>query len=152
MRMIIRTLLPLMLAISWTGAADARMYRWVDENGTTVYSQSPPASGEAAEVKINTSTSTPRKQPATDVATQSSDPSQESAGKPANGPSKEEIAESNKIKSENCAAAQHNLNLYTSLGNKLVKTPDGLYKRLTEEERQQKIEQSKAQISEFCDK
>ncbi len=84
--MIIRTLLPLVLAISWTGAADARMYRWVDENGTTVYSQSPPASGEAAEVKINTST--PRKQPATDVATQSGDSSRESAEKQANGPAR----------------------------------------------------------------
>jgi len=145
--MVIRTLLPLVLAISWIGAADARMYRWVDENGTTVYSQSPPASGEAAEVKVNTSTSTPRQEPATGRSTQSP----ESTKKPAAGPSKAEIAASNKIKSDNCTAARHNVNLYTNLGNRLVKTPDGLYKRLTEEERQQRIEQSQAQITEFCD-
>ena len=149
--MIIRILLPLVLSISWIGAADARMYRWVDESGTTVYSQSPPVSSEATEVKINTSTSAQANQPASDAQTQADDPAATTTEKPADGPSKQQIAESNKIKSENCASARHNLDMYTNLGNRLVKTPDGLYKRLTEEERQQKIEESKAQITEFCD-
>lgn len=149
--MIIRILLPLILAISWLGVAEARMYRWVDEDGTTVYSQSPPPSGEAAEIKINTAPPSPASQTATDTAPDSASP--ESAQNPAaEGPSKEEIAESNRIKAENCAAARSNLDLYTNLGNKLLKTPDGLYKRLTEEERQQKMEESKALIGEFCDK
>lgn len=154
--MIIRILLPLILAISWLGVAEARMYRWVDEDGTTVYSQSPPPSGEAAEIKLNTAPPSPLQpspasQTATDTAPDGASP--ESAQNPAaEGPSKEEIAESNRIKAENCAAARSNLDLYTNLGNKLVKTPDGLYKRLTEEERQQKMEESKALIGEFCGK
>lgn len=147
--MVIRILLPLVLAISWTGITEARMYRWVDEDGTTVYSQSPPASGEAAEIKINTSTSAP---PKSATINGPDTPAPESAEKPSDGPSKEEIAESNRIKSENCKAARHNLDMYTNLGNKLVKTPDGLYKRLTEEERQQSIRDSQALIEEFCDK
>ena len=149
--MVIRTLLPLLLAITWIGAAEARMYRWIDEDGTTVYSQSPPASGEAAEIKINTSTSAPPKESVTGESSQPDSQTRESPEKPADGPSKEEIAASNKIKSENCTAARYNLNLDTNLGNRLVKTPDGLYKRLTEEERQQKIEESRKQVGEFCD-
>lgn len=152
MHMIIRLLLPLVIALSWFGVAEARMYRWVDEDGTTVYSQSPPASGEAAEIKINTSTTPPGNNAETDAPATSGSPSQTDTQQPAEGPSKEEIAESDRIKSESCASARHNLDLYSNLGNRLVKTPDGLYKRLTEEERQQKIADSKTQIGEFCGK
>ncbi len=152
MRMIIRILLPVVLAISWIGVADARMYRWIDEDGTTVYSQSPPASGEAAEIKINTSTAPTGNKAEDETPAASDNPSQADTQQPAEGPSKAEIAESNRIKSENCASARHNLDLYSNLGNRLVKTPDGLYKRLTEEERQQKIADSKTQIGEFCGK
>ncbi|WP_428603431.1 DUF4124 domain-containing protein [Sedimenticola sp.] len=144
--MIIRLLLPLLLAISCIGVAEARMYRWVDENGTTVYSQSPPPSGKAAEIKVHVAPPAPPKSDATRT------PNADEAKPEADSPSKEEIAASNKIKSENCTAARYNLNLYTNLGKKLVKTPDGLYKRLTEEERQQKIKDSQNQIKEFCDK
>lgn len=149
--MVIRTLLPLLLALAWTGAAEARMYRWVDESGTTVYSQSPPASGDATEVKIHTPTAPPRSSTGPAAQTPPAAEAQPAAETPAGEPTPEQIAESNRIKAENCTAARHNLEMYTNLGNRLIKTPDGLYKRLTEEERQQKIEESKAQVSEFCD-
>lgn len=146
--MVIRTASILALALFFTSAAEARMYRWVDDNGMTVYSQSPPPSGEATEIKVNTSTAAPSQKPATD-----SSPKAETAApeKKAAGPTQAEIDESNRIKAENCKAATSNLKLYENLGNKLVKTPDGLYKRLTEEERQQKIQESKDVMSEFCE-
>lgn len=145
--MVIRLLLPLLLVVFWTGAADARMYRWVDENGTTVYSQSPPPSGKATEIKVQTATPTP---PDNAPATQAESETQAAPEKTASGPSKEQIEESNRIKKENCAAARKNLDIYTNLGNRLIRTPDGLYQRLTEEERQEKIKESQAQIDEFC--
>jgi len=123
------------------------MYRWVDENGVTVYSQSPPATGQAEEVKVHTSTAAPAPQP-TRPGNQDSEAGNDAAIE--EGPSKEEIAESNRIREENCQAARHNLDLYTNLGNKLVKTPDGLYKRLTEEERQTKIQESQRLMEEYC--
>jgi hypothetical protein len=145
--MVIRTASLLGLALLLVGSAEARMYRWVDDSGMTVYSQSPPPSGEATEIKVNTSTAAPPQKPSTDgQAKEAAAPE-----KPA-GPTKAEIEESNKIKADNCKAATSNLSLYENLGNKLVKTPDGLYKRLTEEERQQKIQESKKGIEEYCDK
>ncbi|MCW8943337.1 MAG: DUF4124 domain-containing protein [Sedimenticola sp.] len=146
--MVIRTASLLSLALLFSSAADARMYRWVDDNGMTVYSQSPPPSGEATEIKVNTSTAAPNAKAAADAQPkQAAEPEKKESG-----PTKAEIEESNRIKAENCKAASSNLNLYENLGNKLVKTPDGLYKRLTEEERQQKIQESKDVMSEFCDK
>ncbi|MCW8889481.1 MAG: DUF4124 domain-containing protein [Sedimenticola sp.] len=145
--MVIRTASILTLALLFTSAAEARMYRWVDDNGMTVYSQSPPPSGEATEIKVNTSTAAPDKKVADTPPEQAAKPE----AKPT-GPTKAEIEESNRIKAENCKAATSNLALYENLGNKLVKTPDGLYKRLTEEERQQKIQESKDVMSEFCEK
>ncbi|WP_052761136.1 DUF4124 domain-containing protein [Sedimenticola thiotaurini] len=149
--MVIRLLLPLLLVVFWTGAADARMYRWVDENGTTVYSQSPPPSGKATEIKVQVAPPTPPDN-ASEKQTADDTPAESAADKPADGPTKAQIEESNRIKAENCAAARQNLEIYTNLGNRLIRTPDGLYKRLTEEERQQKIDESKAQVEEFCEK
>ncbi len=148
--MVIRTASLLSLALLFSSAADARMYRWVDDDGMTVYSQSPPPSGEATEIKVNTSTAAPNAKAAAETQ-----PKQAAAAEPEkkeSGPTKAEIEESNRIKAENCKAASSNLSLYENLGNKLVKTPDGLYKRLTEEERQQKIQENKDAMSEFCDK
>ena len=143
--MVIRTVVFMLLTALWLGSAEARVYRWVDENGVTVYSQSPPATGQAEEVKVHTSTAAPAPQspenPDTDTGNDAA---------PEAGPSKEEIAESNRIKAENCQAARHNLDMYRNLGNKLVKTPDGLYKRLSEEERQAKIQESQRLMDEYC--
>jgi hypothetical protein len=144
--MVIRTASLLGLALLLVGSAEARMYRWVDDSGMTVYSQSPPPSGEATEIKVNTSTAAPPPTPSTEGQVKEA-----AAPEKPTGPTKAEIEESNKIKAENCKAATNNLTLYENLGNKLVKTPDGLYKRLTEEERQQKIQESKKGIEEYCD-
>ncbi len=146
--MVIRTATLLALTLFVLGTAEARMYRWVDDNGMTVYSQSPPPSGEATEIKVNTSTAAADKK----APTNSQPKPEAEPEKKAAGPTKAEIEASNKIKADNCKAATNNLSLYENLGNKLVKTPDGLYKRLTEEERQQKIQESKDAIAEFCDK
>lgn len=145
--MVIRTASILGLALLLASSAEARMYRWVDDSGMTVYSQSPPPSGEATEININTSTAAPPPAPPTEgQAKEAAAPVKPS------GPTRAEIEASNKIKAENCTAATSNLTLYENLGNRLVKTPDGLYKRLTEEERQEKILESKKGIEEYCDK
>lgn len=147
--MVIRTVAFMILTVFWLGSAEARMYRWVDEDGVTVYSQSPPATGEAQEVKVHASTASPAPA-ATGDANGPANSDAPSATDQDQGPSKDEIAESNRIKEENCQAARHNLNLYQNLGNKLVKTPDGLYQRLTEEERQEKIQESQRLMDEYC--
>ena len=132
--------------------AEAGMYRWVDDNGVTVYSQTPPASGNATEVKVQTGTPTPAAAPAAAAQPTTTDQKADQTAAAPSGPTKEELAESEKIRKENCEAARHNLDIYQNLGRKMIKTPDGLYKRPNEEERQAMIKEAQEAIKEFCTK
>jgi len=62
---------------------------------------------------------------------------------------KKVLAESNKIKAENCAIATQNMESLTSRGQVTVKDGD-IYRKLTEEERQSRITETKEQVSEYC--
>lgn len=142
-------LLTCIIATFWLTAAETmaegKSYRWVDETGTTVYSQTKPASGEATEIKTSTSRATPASSKPTK---ESAEPDQKSASERVNEAKKQ--AEISAILEENCENAKHNLNLYQNLGRRLVKMPDGSYDRPTEEERQEKITEAEKQIEEFC--
>jgi hypothetical protein len=63
-----------------------------------------------------------------------------------------DIAENKKVRKQNCAAARKNLaNLEGGRATRRIKTPSGEYKRLTEEDHQQMLEQARENIAEFCD-
>ncbi len=132
--------------------AQAQVYRWVDENGVTIYSQTRPTTGDA--VEIITATPPPSREEAT-PAKRLDDQIQESAEKNDQAESdelkKEYEAEQARIKKENCQSATYNLKMYQTIGNRIVKLPNGSYKRYTEEERQAKINESEEQIKKFCE-
>lgn len=142
-------LLTCIIATSWLTAtetiAEGKSYRWVDETGTTVYSQTRPTSGEATEIKTSTARAT-NASPKPDQ--KSPEPTQKSASERVTEAKKQ--AEISAILEQNCDNAKHNLNVYQNLGRKLVKMPDGSYDRPTEEERQKKIKDAEKQIEEFC--
>lgn len=151
--MLSRILLCLICFACFITTANARMYKWVDGDGVTQYSQSAPPSAGAKEIAPPPLPSATRKlqKPANeDSASATEEIKENSDGKKA--PSSKEIAASESIKKENCGLAKSNLDLYTNLGRKILKTPGGLYKRLTEEERQEKIKQSQAAVKEYCGK
>jgi hypothetical protein len=62
---------------------------------------------------------------------------------------KREQGEVKAVNKKNCGTARKNLAQLTALGNRLYKTEDG-YVRLTEETRQQKMQQAREQIKEYC--
>jgi hypothetical protein len=143
--MLIRRLVPVALVL-FPLVASAAMYKYVDEKGRTVYSQSPPPTGEVEVIK-------PPPPPATAV-----EPDQQAA-KPAGGEGEagandpeqaKRQAESAKIKAESCDRARKALEMYQNAGNRLVKTADGLYERMTEEKRQQGLDAARKSIQEFC--
>ncbi|MCG8427948.1 MAG: DUF4124 domain-containing protein [Chromatiales bacterium] len=139
-------------ALFVTTLGHAKMYRWVDENGTTVYSQSPPPDGKAAtEIKA-------RKYPKPAPAPEKTEDDKEednSADAETDKEKKKELArrkaESDEIKAENCKAARNNLQIYKDIGTRVLKTPDGLYQRLTDEEREKRIKEEKKRVKEFCE-
>ncbi len=61
----------------------------------------------------------------------------------------QQLTESNQIKQENCTQAKTNLTSLTSRGQVTLKEGD-LYRKLTEEERQDRIKTANQSIEEFC--
>ncbi len=59
------------------------------------------------------------------------------------------LEESNRIKKENCAIAQKNMQSLSSRGQVTVKDGD-IYRKLSEEERQSKIQKAQSNIKEYC--
>ena len=117
----------------------SRSFRWVDENGVTVYSQIPPESGDAVEI----SPPPPPSQPET--------PASQQEGSAEDGGEDDVAAQNADIRKRNCEAAKHNLNIYENLGNRKLRGADGTARSLSNEEKAQRIEATKKQIQAFCD-
>ena len=124
------------------------VYKW-NEQGRVIYSQTPPAPGVEFEVVFqdergeNTSVA---KVEGTD-SDSSFDERREERKQTAND--KKVMEESNKIKAENCGIATKNMQSLKSRGQVTVKDGD-VYRKLSEEERQAKIQETQDQVSEYC--
>lgn len=128
----------------------AKTYRWVDENGVTVYSQKPPPSGQATEIKPPPppATSPEEAQSKLDEQRQKLEDLREDRElkKKESGEKKAEA----KRKKSNCEAAQRNLAGLISRPHARQKGPDGEYHHIDEEARQEKITEAKKDIQENC--
>ncbi|MCP4126829.1 MAG: DUF4124 domain-containing protein [Gammaproteobacteria bacterium] len=135
--------------LTWLLPATAKTYRWVDENGVTIYSQAPPPSGDATIMK-------PPPKPAASPDEIMKDLKQrqdaiDKAKKKKATPNKEEIdAKNAEIKKENCEIARKNLADISLHPRVRIKMDDGSYKQLTDEERQAKIDKFTKDIEKFC--
>ncbi len=125
-------------------------YKWVDENGTVVYSQSRPPAGVPYET-IDTGrprppASTPRPKTRSSFLEQVE---KEKAAKKKEGIIQSEMEKGAAVRRKNCEAARKNLQTYTA--HKRILQKDGSVVRLDDNERQKKIEEAKEAIKEFCD-
>mgnify|MGYP001061073417 CR=1 FL=1 len=141
--------LPLLLALLAGTTAQAEIYRWVDENGVTQFSSSPPPEGEAEQVKINPPPKTDlnvRKQLEADMQELEDEREDRELAerKQQEEEKKRELAETN------CRNAKSNLENLTVATQRLLKMPDGSYQRLTEEQRQEKLQEARKTIDEYC--
>ena len=150
--MLTRSIATLFILALCSFEAIGAMYRDVDESGRTVYSQHPPSSGQAEVIKPPPP---PRSQPesktadATGVTAKTAEPNKGTEGE-ADKAEAGRRAMSDKIKAENCERSRKMLDMYNNPQNRLVKTPDGLYERVTDEKRAQGIEAANKNIKEFC--
>jgi hypothetical protein len=141
---------PIVALLLWAGA-DAAMYKWIDETGQTVYSQTPPPSGDATQIE---------KAPAPDAAeaerrrqrlSEELERSYDQEMEEDQLRSEQEKTEGQRqARSKNCEAARKNLQTLESLGRRMVRTPEGNYLRLSEQERKAKIDKARADIEKFC--
>ena len=115
----------------------AKTYKWIDINGGTHYSQTPPDGTPSEE--IESSVHIPKKSSATPPAPDSTQPSNASALDKAN----------EKIRKENCITEKHNLMVLENNHHVRV-NEDGKYRVLAQEERKARIDKLKQQLSELC--
>lgn len=127
------------------------IYKWIDAAGKTHYSQFPPPEGTAAtEIQQASPPATDagaadtrlqQQVEAMDERLEAADEARAEAGVEA------EIA---RITRENCETAKKNLAQLNQGGIKRYRTGEGEVIRMTEEDRQRRIDEANSQIREFC--
>jgi len=144
------TLVTLLILAGLATGSQAAMYKWVDGNGLTVYSQTPPASGQSTLIK-------PPPPPA-ETPEEAQKRLNQQIQKLDDAAEDRELASQKKGEEENqadvfrtnCANAESNLLNLEGTPRKLMRKPDGEYVRLAEEERQKMIQEARDQIKQFC--
>lgn len=146
-----RILLFTLLTLTATTLTAGKMYRWVDENGVTQYTQTPPPKGEVTEMK-------PPPPPAVDPAEaqRQLDAQRQKLEdlREDRSLAKQETSEGKaerEAKSKNCQSARNNLKRLQENPRGRWMQKDGTQARYTDEERQAKIKEAQEQIKEFCD-
>ncbi|MCU7816706.1 MAG: DUF4124 domain-containing protein [Candidatus Thiodiazotropha sp. (ex Rostrolucina anterorostrata)] len=137
------------LIVLFSTAASAEIYRWVNEDGVVIFSQTPPPGAKAETVKIRNSSpsSANDSEDRLKKLHQRLADSEEDRG--LKKAKQKEQAEDKARNKQNCNAARKNLEQLTALANRLYKVGDE-YLRLTEEDRQKRMQQARDQIKEHC--
>jgi Domain of unknown function (DUF4124) len=135
----------------------AATYRWVDETGTTIYSQSPPKDVEAQRIETVVTPPQPAAPPRTEPAKTEPPAAPVPASPEAQAKKQKEDKQAaadkvkaQKVRKKNCEAARHNLETLQNLGPRRIRHPDGTYERPTEDQVEQRIQETKEQVQEWC--
>ena len=128
----------------------AEVYKWVDNDGKTNYTQLPPPSGYEWEVVRETPSpaATPAP-PATVLQERFEEKQKERENEAAVAGQERRNAEIMRL---NCDAATKNLTVLEKEGQRRYMSADGELLRPTDEERQQLIDQAKQQMEKYCGK
>lgn len=123
-------------------------YKWVDETGSTHFSQVPPPPPAPAEIiKINPSAAITPIVSEFETAEPEADATEQNEQQQT---SEDQLAQQQQAFAENCKIAKENKQLYQDNPGRRFIDADGNVTRLTEEERQAKIQESQKQIDFYC--
>ncbi|WP_457668180.1 DUF4124 domain-containing protein [Thiolapillus sp.] len=125
------------------GLVEAKVYRWVDETGKTVYSQSPPPENIKGE-EIQVSAPPPATAPEKDAGEQAVKPVDEKIkGNPALDP---------QLRKEYCEKGKKNLEVLENAGPDMgFVTEDNKLVKFTPAEKATKIKEAQAVVKAYCD-
>ena len=139
----------MLIAISLS--AHAAFYKWVDANGVTQYSQSPPPSGHYQEMH------SPSPPPAGDTnaeqqKVEASPPTQGSASARAAAapPDDQELARQQAAREQNCQLAKQRLSQLENHPRIRYMAADGSVRVMSEEEKQAKLMETRNMMNEMC--
>lgn len=139
----------LMIFTGLSPMASAEVYRWVDEQGVTQFSQTPPRSQTYDTVKVP---SQPQPDPAAEEKLKRD---AERAGewqrsRKAKQEKQRAESEQEEQRRKNCETARSNLDTLENLGTRMLQMPDGQYVRPTEEDVEKRKQEAQKAIGEFC--
>jgi hypothetical protein len=135
-----------------SGSIEAGLYRWVDDSGTTVYSQSPPPDGKAELIQGGPRAATPEGTGAARERLQQTIEAdfdrREERRRAAAEKAKREEAEARRKR--NCTAARQDLEALQAPGPRRVRYPDGTYRDLSSDQAKEQRDLAQQQVDEFC--
>ncbi|WP_456405354.1 DUF4124 domain-containing protein [Thiolapillus sp.] len=138
-----RTVVVGLTALLLVGLADAKVYKWVDEDGKVVFSQNPPPESiKAEEIQVN----------APPPASASEKKSEEKAVESVDEKSKGNPALDAQLRKESCEKGKKNLEVLENAGPDMgFVTEDNKLVKFTPEEKARKIKEAQAAIKAYCD-
>lgn len=143
-----------LFALFTCAPASPAMYRWVDESGATVYSQSPPASGDAVKLKkrpaLSADDAAATREQVKKRREQAFDEGEARKEAEAARAQQAKKAGDERVRAANCATARANLEMLQNLGPRMIRMPDGRVMRLSEEQVQTQTEKARMQIEDNC--
>jgi hypothetical protein len=129
----------------------AETYKWVNDEGVVTYSQSPPPDRQVEQVELRGTTAPSDSQESQNRLDQLRQRLADSAeDRDLAKKQQQETKEEQQRKRQNCEAARSNLRSLEGLGNRLYQT-EGKYQRLSEEQRQNLMQQARENISANCE-
>ncbi len=141
-----KTVISAALSLVCTSAMATQLYRWVDENGVTQFSQQPPAEDQyqRLQVKPAPELGTGSLAPAPDASAEEQTEATEPAAAPQPTPEQQaKLAEQCDALRANLTTMQNNPRLRRTL-------EDGTVERIGEDERQAMIAKAQADLQEHC--
>jgi len=144
-----RLLLGAMLLVA-SLSVHAAFYKWVDANGVTQYSQSPPPSGH---YQVMRSSPPPGDTNAVPSPVDTSPPTQNSATSPTTAapPDNQRQAGQQAAREQNCQLAKHRLTQLENHPRVRITAADGSVRVMSEEEKQAKLLETRKMVSDMCE-
>lgn len=139
-------------AVLLAGGVEAAMYKWVDETGQTVYSQTPPPSGSATRIEQQSAPGPAEGERLREGLRKEVERSYDAAvEREQRAAERQKEEEQRRTRARNCEIARRNLEALQGLSRRQFNTPAGRYQTLTDDERQRRIREARDNIEKYCD-
>jgi opacity protein-like surface antigen len=146
-----RTFLAISSAFVLMGSVHAaQVYKWVDAQGVTHFSAQPPAGHAADEMKVKPAPSLSGQSAPANSGNGTSDATNSAEQRAIERDVKQDVREQEKKREEFCKSARTNLAQLRNNPRVMVEEGRGQMRRLTEEERQQRISEAEFSINQNC--
>lgn len=147
-----RAIAALIAGLALSASAAAEMYRWVDDSGTVVYSQTPPpddrATSRVARPPPPSSSAEAERTQLQNELKQADEARKKQAEAQKN---QQESAAKDADRKRNCDAARQNLDLILNRPPQTrFQMPNGEYRRFTDEEREAEIRKAREFVDKNC--